>query len=132
MENPNPDSLSPLLLAYLGDSVMEVMVRERLVLAPGADPAGCNRRALKFVTASAQAQAARRVKEILDPEEESLFIRAKNARAPSAPSNVDLYSYRLATALEALFGWHLLRGEAERLGQLLEAAYPQLKAEPER
>lgn len=124
MGKTNADSLSPLLLAYLGDSVMEVMIRTRLALAPDADPALCSRRALGFVTASSQAEAARRLKQFLSPEEESLFTRAKNARSRSVPDNVDLYSYRLATALEALFGWHWLRGDSERLEELLDAAYP--------
>ncbi len=125
MDNSSADSLSPLLLAYLGDSVMEVFVRERLVGASGADPASCNREALKFVTASAQASAAKRLRGSLTPEEEELFTRAKNARAPSVPANVDLYSYRLATALEALLGWHWLRGETGRIGELLDAAFPE-------
>ena len=127
MEKTKADALSPLLLAYLGDSVMEVLIRTRLASAPDADPALCNRRALSFVTASAQALAARRLRPMLSPDEESLFTRAKNARAPSVPANVDLYSYRLATALEALFGRLWLSGEHGRLSELLEAAFPELK-----
>ena len=117
---------SPLLLAYLGDSVMEVLIRERLIERKDTDSARCNREALEFVTAAKQSAAAKRIRELFTPEEEELFSRAKNAKSNSNPRNVDLYSYRLATALEAVFGYHHIRGEKERNAELLRLCYPQL------
>lgn len=120
------ENLHPLLLAYLGDSVMEVMIRKRLILRPGADPASCNRQALEYVTAARQAQAARKLVPLFDAAESELFGRAKNAKANSVPRNTDLYSYRLATALEAVFASNSLAGREERNEELLRAAYPSL------
>ncbi len=117
---------SALLLAYLGDSVMEVLVRKFLVNLPGVDSAQCNRLALEFVTAAAQAQAAKRVREHLTEEETELFTRAKNAKSNSAPRNVSLFTYRLATAFEALFGYHALRGEDQRNEELFRLGYSEL------
>ena len=114
--------LSPLLLAYLGDAVMEVLVR-RFLVQHLPDSAACNRKALSFVTARSQSDAVRRLRPHFTPEEEALFVRSKNAKAPSVPRNVDLYSYRLATGLEALFGYHALRGEDRRNEELFSLAF---------
>ena len=104
---------SPLLLAYLGDAVMEVLVRKHLVsLYP--DNAACNRAALSFVTAKSQSDAIRKNLDALTEEERQIFTRAKNAKASSGPRNIDLYSYRLATALEAVFGYNAWMGKEER------------------
>lgn len=115
-----------LLLAYLGDAVMEVLVRKYLVGLSGMDSAACNRLALEFVTASAQAEAAKRVRECLTQEETELFTRAKNAKSHSAPRNVSLFTYRLATGFEALFGYHALRGEEERNEELFRLGFSHL------
>lgn len=115
--------LSPLLLAYLGDAALEVMVRERLVmLCP--DNASCHAAALEYVTASKQAEAARRLRDLLTPEEKAVFIGARNAKAHSAPQHADPYEYRLATGFEALFGWLYRRGEHDRMEELFRSAYP--------
>lgn len=117
---------SPLLLAYLGDAVMEVMVREHLILQPGMTGAKCNQMALEFVTAAHQAEAAKRVRDLLTEEEQELFTRAKNAKSNTVPRNVSIFTYRLATAWEALFGYHALRGEQERNRELFYAGYSHL------
>lgn len=109
--------ISPLLLAYLGDSAMEVLVRKHLVLVC-RDAASCNRRALEFVTAKSQSAVIKQNLDFLTEEERSIFTRAKNAKSHSNPRNTDLYSYRLATGLEAVFGYHCLCGEEERNEEL--------------
>ena len=113
---------SPLLLAYLGDAVLEVLVRKHLVeICP--DSASCNRKALDFVTARSQSAAIRAHRDVLTPEEEALFSRAKNAKAPSVPRNVDLYSYRLATGIEAVFGMNELLGRQDRNEKLFNLLF---------
>lgn len=104
---------SPLLLAYLGDSVMEVLVR-KYVITKETSSAACNTLALSFVTAKAQSQAIKDKTDLLTPEEKDIFTRGKNAKSSSAPRNIDLYSYRLATGLEAVFGYNELKGERDR------------------
>jgi hypothetical protein len=81
MEEQSIQMPPPLLLAYLGDAVMEVMVREHLIGLAGMTSAKCNKLALEFVTAAHQAEAAKRVKELLTEEEQELFTRAKNAKS---------------------------------------------------
>ncbi len=112
----------PLLLAYLGDSVMEVLTREHLV-ATCNNNLECNRKALAFVTAKSQSDAIRSRLSLLTEEETRIFTRGKNAKSHSAPRNVDLYSYRLATGLEAVFGYHYLRGEHDRNRELFQTLF---------
>lgn len=104
---------SPLLLAYLGDAVMEVFVR-KYVITKETTSAACNTLALSFVTAKAQSEAVKGKLDIFTPEEKDVFTRGKNAKSNSAPRNIDVYSYRLATGLEAVFGYNEQKGDRER------------------
>ncbi len=118
----NEKEYSPLLLAYLGDAVMEVLVRKH-VLSQGKNSAECNKLALNFVTAKSQSRAVKEGMDQLTEEEKALFTRAKNAKAPSNPRNTDLYSYRLATGLEAVFGYNALKGEDKRNEELFKTLF---------
>ena len=113
---------SPLLLAYLGDSVMEVLVRKHL-LKECKTSAECNRKALDFVTAKKQSEAIKKHLDLLTEEEAALFTRSKNAKANSVPRNVDLYSYRLATGLEAVFGYNECLGRQARNEELFRLLF---------
>lgn len=115
-----PDS--PLLLAYLGDAVMEVLVRKH-VLSFCTTSAECNQMALQYVTAKSQSKAVKDGIDHLTEEEREIFTRAKNTKAPSNPRNVDLYSYRLATGLEAVFGWNALHEHFERNEELFQLLF---------
>lgn len=110
------------MLAYLGDAVMEVLVRKH-VLPLGKNSAECNKLALDYVTAKRQSLAVKNGLDHFTEEEKDLFTRAKNAKAPSNPRNTDLYSYRLATGLEAVFGYNALRGEDERNEELFKKLF---------
>lgn len=113
---------SPLLLAYLGDAVMEVLVR-KYVITKESTAAACNTLALSFVTAKAQCEAVKGKIEIFTPEEKDIFTRGKNAKSNSAPRNIDVYSYRLATGLEAVFGFNELKGDRERNEMLFQKLF---------
>ena len=119
---------SPLLLAYLGDSVMEVLVR-KYVITKETSSAACNTLALSFVTAKAQSRAVKDNLDFLTEEERDIFTRGKNAKSSSAPRNIDLYSYRLATGLEAVFGYNELKGERERNEVLFQKLFLEENAE---
>jgi len=114
---------SPLLLAYLGDAVMEVLVRSR-VMKESKNSAEANHLALAYVTAEKQSLAVKQGLEHLTEEEKSIFTRAKNAKANSAPRNIDVYSYRLATGLEAVFGYNHLLGRGKRNEELFDLLFP--------
>lgn len=121
MERELPDVL---LLSYLGDSVFEILVRERLIKRKGANPQNCNKESLLYVSAPHQAEAAKRLNEYFTEEESEIFRYGKNAKSNSNPRNTSLYTYRIATGLEAVFGYNYYIGNNERNRELFELGFP--------
>lgn len=110
-------------LAYLGDSVIELLVRHRLI-ENGVRGAGeLNAAAKKFVTAQAQADAAQKILPLLTEEEAAAFRRAKNHKTKSVPKSASTAQYHLATALEALFAYLYLKNENQRINALFDIAF---------
>lgn len=111
-------------LAYLGDSVIEICVRERLVKAGCSSSAVLNKTALEYVRATAQAEAMKRILPMLDEEENAVFHRGRNIGHTNTPKSATVAEYRAATGMEALFGYLHLAGRKERIDELFAAAYP--------
>ena len=111
-------------LAYLGDCVIEMCVRERLVRAGVSSSARLNRLALDFVRAPMQAQAMKNILPLLSKEEEGLFHRGRNLGHGNTPKSATVAEYRAATGMEALFGYLHLAGRRERIDELFAVAYP--------
>ncbi len=115
---------TPLLtLAYLGDAVLCLKARTTLLACGITKPCESTRTELQFVQAEYQAEVAKLLLDELTEEERALFSRAKNAKSHSAPRHTDLYTYRLATALEALFGFLYLEGKSERIDELFSKGF---------
>lgn len=111
-------------LAYLGDCAIELCVREYLVKEKGlSSSAKLNKEALKFVKASAQAEAMKNILDILTEEETNVFHRGRNMGHSSTPKSATVAEYRSATGMEALFGWLYLAGKQERINELFRIAY---------
>ncbi|CDC64005.1 mini-ribonuclease 3 [Clostridium sp. CAG:448] len=111
-------------LAYLGDAVLEVWVRERLVRTYHCGAGRLNRESLAFVSAPAQASALARILPFLSQEETDWMRRGRNMAHRNLPPHATKEQYRDATALEVLFGFLHLSGEAARIGELFLLAYP--------
>lgn len=111
------NQISAANLAYLGDCVYELFVREYLVR-------NCVRRpsveSLKYVTAHIQSKLAEKIVPMLTEEEESEYRRGRNIGHSNTPKSSTVLEYRRATGLEALFGWLYLMGRHERIRELLE------------
>ncbi len=116
----DPDRLHPRELAYLGDAVFELHVREQL-LGTKLRPSDRHRMAVARVRAEAQAAALAAVEPALSESERDLVRRARNLKV-STPRSVDQDTYRLATALEALVGYLHASGRTERLAQIFALA----------
>lgn len=110
-------------LAYLGDSLYDLYVRERLV-ARGGRVRAMHRQAISLVCAHAQSQALERVMGELTDDEKDVVRRARNAHQ-NPPKNADPGEYHHATALEALVGWLYVTGQRERMNALLRMALPE-------
>ena len=120
----NPKLLAPLVLAYIGDSVYEVYVRNRIILEHPDMPAGkLHKQSIKFVSAKAQANSILSIENILNDDETAIYKRGRNAKSATVPKNADVTQYRQATGFEALIGYLYLCRQNERLAEIMEAAY---------
>ena len=111
-------------LAYLGDSVIEICVREHLVKSGISSSAKLNKIALDFVRAPMQAEAMKRLLPHLTEEEEAVFKRGRNLGHSNTPKAATVAEYRAATGMEALFGYLYLAKKQDRINELFALAYP--------
>lgn len=112
--------LNPLVLAYIGDSVYELYIREHL-LFKGKDKKAhkLHVEAISYVKAQGQSDIIKKIEEKLTDEELEIFKRGRNAKSKTSPKNADIIDYRMATGFEALIGYLYLTGRKERLMELL-------------
>lgn len=115
--------ISTAALAYLGDSVIELCVRNLLVTRGVSSAKNLNSTALKFVKAEAQANAVMKILPILTEEENAAYRRGRNIGHTNVPKSATVGQYRLATGFEALFGYLYLTEQRERANELFLAAY---------
>ena len=115
--------LSTEALAYLGDSVLEIRVREKLVKEGISSSGDLNRASLAYVKASEQAAAMRRILPVLSEEEEQVFKRGRNMSGGNVPKSATMSEYRTATGMEVLFGYLHLTGQTDRADELFRTAY---------
>ena len=124
MEN-SLNTYSTAALAYLGDCVLEMCVRERLVKQGYSSSSRLNKLALDYVRAPRQAEAMKSIIDLLTEEENAVFHRGRNMGHSSTPKSATVAEYRAATGMEALFGYLHLAGRKDRIDELFAAAYPQ-------
>lgn len=111
-------------LAYLGDAVFEVIVREKIVTEKPGDVGRAHHTAVRYVSAAGQAKAAREMvaNGFLTEEEERIYKQARNHRSMSRPQNADPREYKIATGFEALLGYLYLCDERQRLREIAAEA----------
>jgi len=119
----NPLLLSPLTLAYVGDAVYELFVRERLLEEGHLRVHDLHKTAVGYVRASAQAAALAALMPELAADEQDVVRRGRNAKGHAAPPGSDPVEYSAATSFEALLGYLYLGGRRERLAELMDAAF---------
>ena len=111
------DNRSTAALAYLGDAVLEVMVRRHLVKQGFSNPGVLNDLAKTFVTAPQQSIGVEALLPHLSEEELGYYRRGRNDSGPH-PKSASVQEYRRATGLETLFGWLNLSDQTERSEEL--------------
>ena len=116
-KTPALSEYSGAALAYLGDAVMEVLVR-RMLVGRGIGNAGkLSALSLDYVRATNQSRGLEGLLAHLTEEENAVYHRGRNA-AGAHPKSASVNDYRRATGLEALFGYLHLKGDTERLDTL--------------
>ena len=125
----DPKQLSPLTLAFVGDGVFELFVREKLVCQGNFPVNKLHKRSVEQVCCGAQAAAAKKLLPMLTEEEAAVYNRGRNAHVGHVPKNAKVADYHAATAFEALFGYVYLTGNLQRLRELFQLACEALDEE---
>lgn len=119
---------SPLALAYLGDAVYELLVRDMITCGGTMSAHNLHKRSVKYVNAVAQAKAVDIIFPILTEQEKVILKRGRNAHGSNVPKNVSDFDYRKATGLEALFGYLYLNHELARINELFSIICSDIKS----
>lgn len=123
--NPQVDihEMSPLALAFVGDAVLELLVRARLVGTTRLQPNQLHTSATRYVSARAQSRELEILEPLLAEAEANVLRRGKNASKASVAKHATVQEYRASTGLECLLGWLYLQGQLDRVQQLFDALW---------
>ena len=110
---------SPLVLAYIGDAVYEILVRTRVVSHGSMQVNKMHKKSASLVKAETQANLAKLLMDDLTPEESAVYRRGRNARST-------MIDYRMATGFEALMGYLYLMGRYDRVLKLVHDGFEKI------
>ena len=123
----NPNDLSPLILAHIGDAIYEVVIRTITLSKGSRQIEKVHKEAISYVNAKTQADAADILLPMLTEEEADIYKRGRNAKSNTKAKNASIGDYRKATGFEALMGYLYLKGETDRMLELIKASVLQEK-----
>ena len=110
---------SPLVLAYIGDAVYEVVIRTKVINHGSMQVNKMHKKSSSLVMAETQASLIKVLEEELTEEELAAFKRGRNAKSVSTAKNASVIDYRMATGFEALIGYLYLSEQYERMITLI-------------
>lgn len=114
--------MQPAVLAFIGDAVFNLFIRERLILKRKGTSHQLHIFSTEYVKAASQSKISKALMDTFTEEEAYIFRRGRNTKSTTIPKNADVQDYKYATGLEALFGYLYLTKQRERLHQLMEQA----------
>lgn len=120
--NSNCDykTLSPLTLAFIGDGVYDLLIREQLVCRANCQVGKLHKMKVEKVCCKAQAEIMEKITSELTEEELTIYKRGRNAHTNHTPKNASNADYHSATGFEALIGYIYLKGDIKRLRELFD------------
>ncbi len=110
--------ISPEKLAFVGDAVFELLVREKISSQYNVNIGEINKLKVNSVCCEAQAEFFRAIEPILNERETAVYKRGRNAHIGNVPKKSSPQVYHIATGLEAVFGYLYLSGRFERIEEL--------------
>lgn len=128
-EKIDPRELSPLALAFVGDSVLELLVRKRLVEHHRLSAGRLNAEKIRYVSARAQFREEQLLEPLFNEEELAVFKRGRNASKAAVAKHATPEEYRASTGFECLLGWLYLNGRTARVQELFEALWQSFEPE---
>ena len=118
-------NFSPASLAFIGDAVYSLLVREELVKSADLKLSVLHKRSVSLVNAAAQAKSIKLILPMLTTEEASLYRRGRNTNV-TVPKTASSADYHNATGLETLFGFLYLSGQHNRLKEIFSVIWETL------
>lgn len=125
MDKTKANCVNPVVLAFVGDAVYSLFVRERLTFNSDGKAGALNKLAVREVNASAQAEFIKELMPLLTEEELAVFKRARNAKKSTRAKNASVADYNLSTGFEAVLGYLYIIGNTERLNFILNKGITQ-------
>ncbi|MBU7456284.1 Mini-ribonuclease 3 [Leuconostoc fallax] len=131
MQNLNYEQLNGLALAYIGDAIYEIQVRQYLLSTGLTKVNDLQRHSKQFVSAKAHAKIFKCMTEdhVLTDDELNYFKRGRNAKSHTKAKNTDVVTYRISTGIEALFGYLYLSKQQDRITELMTWIFKQVSSE---
>jgi len=129
MQEVDINSYSPLTLAYIGDSVYDLVIKSLIVSYGNKQVQKLHKETSNLVQASAQSQMMRTIQSSLTTEEQAVFRRGRNAKSVSPAKNQSITDYRRATGFEALIGYLYLKKDYKRLIDIIKIGLDSMEEE---
>lgn len=127
----NYQQLNGIVLAYIGDAIYEVAVRQHLLESGIVKPNKLHRTATHYVSAKAQAALVEQMlaQEMLTETEQMYFKRGRNAKSHTSAKNTSVLTYRISTGFESLMGYLHLSQQEERLNELINWCFETIESD---
>ena len=119
LDDTTAKNLNPQVLAFIGDGVYSLYVRQKFVLSSNLKGKDLHNEVTSFVKAAGQSNFILKLLPSLNDDEVAVFKRARNHKTLSQAKNQNIVDYRRATGLEAVIGYLYLTGKVDRLNQIL-------------
>ena len=127
MKEVEPEGYSPLTLAYIGDSIYDLIIKTLVINEGNRQVQKLHQKTSSYVQASAQSKMMRTMQEHLTEEEHAIYKRGRNAKSVSPAKNQSITDYRRATGFEALLGYLYLKKEWKRMLELVKIGLDSIK-----
>lgn len=114
------NTYSPLVLAYIGDGIYDIIIRTIVTAQGNTQPNKLHKRTSSLVKAATQSEMMEKLMDSLTEEEVRIYKRGRNAKSPTMAKNATMSEYRRATGFEALMGYLYLTGDYKRLVDLIK------------
>ena len=119
MDKQKANNVNPIVLAFVGDAVYSLFVREKLTFSSDYKSGVMNKLATEEVNATAQAKFFQEIEGLLNEEEIAIFKRARNAKKTTKAKHASVAEYNVATGFEAVLGYLYLIGDNDRINFIL-------------
>lgn len=119
LETVDPRTYSPLVLAYIGDAVYELLIRTKVINHGSMQVNKMHKKSASLVKAETQANIIKAIQDDLTEEELAVYKRGRNAKSATTAKHATMIDYRMATGFEALIGYLYLQPQHNRLLELI-------------